>query len=135
MLYPHRHNWILSLQKFVYFYSMETIINTPVTLTDGAINELKRIMSEPGFDSSQVLRLGVKGGGCSGMTYILGFDSKTENDQEFDVEGISCIMNKSHELYLSGMQVDWVNGLDNRGFTFQNPNASKTCGCGTSFAV
>jgi iron-sulfur cluster assembly protein len=114
---------------------METIINTPVTLTDGAINELKRIMSEPGFDSSQLLRLGVKGGGCSGMTYILGFDSKTENDQEFDVEGISCIMNKSHELYLSGMQVDWVNGLDNRGFTFQNPNASKTCGCGTSFAV
>jgi len=114
---------------------METIINAPVTLTDGAINELKRIMSEPGFDSSQLLRLGVKGGGCSGMTYILGFDNKTENDLEFDIEGISCIMNKSHELYLSGMQVDWVNGLNNRGFNFQNPNASKTCGCGTSFAV
>jgi iron-sulfur cluster assembly accessory protein len=114
---------------------METIINTPVTLTDGAINELKRIISEPGFDNSQLLRLGVKGGGCSGMTYVLGFDKKTENDLEFDIEGISCIMNKSHELYLSGMQVDWVNGLNNRGFTFQNPNASKTCGCGTSFAV
>ena len=114
---------------------METIINTPVTLTDGAINELKRIISEPGFDNSQLLRLGVKGGGCSGMTYVLGFDKKTENDLEFDIEGISCIMNKSHELYLSGMQVDWVNGLNNRGFSFQNPNASKTCGCGTSFAV
>jgi iron-sulfur cluster assembly accessory protein len=114
---------------------METIINTPVTLTDGAINELKRIISEPDFDNSQLLRLGVKGGGCSGMTYILGFDNKTENDLGFDIEGISCIMNKSHELYLSGMQVDWVNGLNNRGFTFQNPNASKTCGCGTSFAV
>jgi iron-sulfur cluster assembly protein len=114
---------------------METIIKTPVTLTDGAINELKRIVSEPGFDNSQLLRLGVKGGGCSGMTYVLGFDKKTENDLEFDIEGISCIMNKSHELYLSGMQVDWVNGLNNRGFTFQNPNASKTCGCGTSFAV
>lgn len=114
---------------------METIVNTPVTLTEGAINELKRIISEPGFDTSQLLRLGVKGGGCSGMTYVLGFDKKTENDLEFEIEGISCIMNKSHELYLSGMQVDWVNGLNNRGFTFQNPNASKTCGCGTSFAV
>ena len=114
---------------------METIINTPVTLTDGAINEVKRIISEPGFDNSQLLRLGVKGGGCSGMTYVLGFDKKTENDLEFDIEGISCIMNKSHELYLYGMEVDWVNGLSNRGFTFQNPNASKTCGCGTSFAV
>ena len=114
---------------------METIVNTPVTLTEGAINELKRIISEPGFDNSQLLRLGVKGGGCSGMTYVLGFDKKTENDLEFEIEGISCIMNKSHELYLSGMQVDWVNGLNNRGFTFQNPNASKTCGCGTSFAV
>ncbi len=126
---------ILPLQKIVYFCSMETIINTPVTLTDGAISELKRIISEPGFDNSQLLRLGVKGGGCSGMTYVLGFDQKTDNDLEFDIEGISCIMNKSHELYLSGMQVDWVNGLNNRGFTFQNPNASKTCGCGTSFAV
>ncbi len=114
---------------------MGTIINTPVTLTDGAINELNRIKSEPGFDNSQLLRLGVKGGGCSGMTYVLGFDKKTENDLEFDIEGISCIMNRSHELYLSGMEVDWVNGLNNRGFTFQNPNASKTCGCGTSFAV
>jgi len=114
---------------------METILNTPVTLTDGAINELKRIMAEPGFDNTQSLRLGVKGGGCSGMTYILGFDKITENDLQFDIEGISCIMNKSHELYLSGMQVEWVNGLNNRGFSFQNPNASKTCGCGTSFAV
>ena len=135
MLDPLSRTKILSLQKIVYFCNMETIINTPVTLTDGAINELNRIKSEPGFDNSQLLRLGVKGGGCSGMTYVLGFDKKTENDLEFDIEGISCIMNKSHELYLSGMEVDWVNGLNNRGFTFQNPNASKTCGCGTSFAV
>lgn len=135
MLDPCARKRILSQQKIVYFCNMETIINTPVTLTDGAINELNRIKAEPGFDNSQLLRLGVKGGGCSGMTYVLGFDKKTENDLEFDIEGISCIMNRSHELYLSGMEVDWVNGLNNRGFTFQNPNASKTCGCGTSFAV
>src|SRR5262245_26842809 len=107
---------------------METMINTPVTLTEGAINELKRLMSAPGFDTSQSLRLGVKGGGCSGMTYVLGFDKKTENDIEFNIDGIACVMNRAHELYLSGMEVDWVNGLNNRGFTFQNPNASKTCG-------
>ena len=114
---------------------METTITTPVTLTEGAIKEVRKLMTADGFDNTQSLRLGVKGGGCSGMTYILGFDKKTENDQEFEIEGIACIINKSHEIYLAGMQVDWLDGLNNRGFTFQNPNASKTCGCGTSFAV
>ena len=108
---------------------------TPITLTEGAIKELKRLMSADGFDTTQFLRAGVKGGGCSGMTYVLGFDNKTEKDICFEVEGIPCIMDRSHELYLFGMQVDWIDGLNNRGFTFQNPNASKTCGCGTSFAV
>ena len=92
-------------------------------------------MAAEGFDTTQSLRVGVKGGGCSGMTYILGFDKKMENDQEFEIEGIRCVMNKSHEIYLLNMQVDWLDGLNNRGFTFQNPNASNTCGCGTSFAV
>jgi iron-sulfur cluster assembly accessory protein len=114
---------------------METTITTPVTLTDGAIKEIRKLMAAEGFDTTQSLRVGVKGGGCSGMTYILGFDKKTENDQEFEIEGIPCVMNKSHEIYLLGMQVDWIDGLNNRGFTFQNPNASNTCGCGTSFAV
>lgn len=114
---------------------METTIATPVTLTGGAIKELRRIMTAEGFDITQSLRVGVKGGGCSGMTYILGFDKKTEKDTAFEIERIPCIMDRSHELYLLGMQVDWTDGLNNRGFTFQNPNASKTCGCGTSFAV
>ena len=114
---------------------METTVTTPVTLTEGAIKEVRKLMSAGDFDTTQLLRVGVKGGGCSGMTYILGFDHKAENDQEFEIEGIPCIMNKSHELYLLGMQIDWVDGLNNRGFTFRNPNASNTCGCGTSFAV
>jgi iron-sulfur cluster assembly accessory protein len=114
---------------------METTITNPVVLTAGAIAAIRKLMAAPGFDPTQVLRVGVKGGGCSGMTYVLGFDHKDENDQEFQVEDIHCVMNKSHGIYLYGMQVDWQDGLNNRGFTFKNPNASATCGCGTSFAV
>ena len=110
-------------------------INAPVTLTPGAIKEIRRLMSEEGFDNRQDLRVGVKGGGCSGMSYILGFDERKEGDEEFNIDGITCIMNKSHGLYLAGMEIDYQDGLNARGFTFSNPNASKTCGCGTSFAV
>ncbi len=107
----------------------------PVTLTPGAIVEIKKLMSREGFDNSQFLRVGVKGGGCSGMSYILGFDHKKENDIEFEAEDVKCIIDRSHEMYLYGMQIDWQEGLNNRGFAFINPNASSTCGCGTSFAV
>jgi iron-sulfur cluster assembly accessory protein len=121
--------------KIFYFYGMETTTINPVTLTTGAIAEIRRLMAEEGFDTTQKLRVGVKGGGCSGMTYVLGFDQVKENDHHFLIEGIPCIMEKAHEIYLYGMQVDWQDGLNNRGFTFNNPNASTTCGCGTSFAV
>ena len=114
---------------------METTIATPVSLTQSAVQEIKRLMNEPAFDTKNLLRLGVKGGGCSGMTYVLGFDAPTEKDEQFEIEGIPCVMEKSHGIYLTGMQVDWQGGLNTRGFTFINPNASKTCGCGTSFAV
>jgi iron-sulfur cluster assembly protein len=92
-------------------------------------------MSEPGFDSSQYLRIGVKGGGCSGMSYVLGFDSRNDSDIIYEFDGLPFLMEKSHELYLYGMQIDYQEGLNNRGFTFTNPNASSTCGCGSSFAV
>lgn len=114
---------------------METTIQAPVSFSEGALNELKRLMSEPGFDSTNVLRVGVKGGGCSGMTYVLGFDASKEADSEYEFEGLKFVMEKAHEIYLFGMQIDWQGGLNSRGFTFRNPNASTTCGCGTSFAV
>ncbi len=114
---------------------METTIPAPVALTASAIKEIQRLMSAPGFDSTQVLRVGVKGGGCSGLSYMLGFDRTDTADDHFSIEGIPCVMNKSHGIYLAGMEIDWQDGLNNRGFTFRNPNASKTCGCGTSFAV
>ena len=114
---------------------MEVLIQSPVKFTDSAIKELNRLMNEPDFDKTNFLRVGVKGGGCSGMTYVLGFDKETANDQTFTFEGLSYLLDKSHEMYLYGMEIDWEGGLNSRGFTFKNPNASTTCGCGTSFAV
>lgn len=114
---------------------METITKIPVTLTANAVQEIKRLMDESDFDHTQKLRIGVKGGGCTGLTYVLGFDKPQDGDEFFEIEGIECIMNTSHQIYLLGMEIDWQDGLNSRGFTFTNPNASKTCGCGTSFAV
>lgn len=114
---------------------MNTVMNAPVTFTPGAVAEIKRLLSDPKFDTANVLRIGVKGGGCSGLSYVLGFDKKTEKDSEYEADGVPFVMEKAHELYLAGMQIDWENGLNNRGFTFNNPNASSTCGCGSSFGV
>ncbi len=114
---------------------MDTTVEIPVQFTGSALKELKRLMDQPGFDSGKKLRIGVKGGGCSGMSYILGFDEAAENDNSYETDGIEFIINKAHEIYLAGMQIDWEDGLNNRGFSFTNPNASSTCGCGTSFAI
>jgi iron-sulfur cluster assembly accessory protein len=114
---------------------METVLEAPVSFTAEAVNEVNRLVNQEGFDRSQYLRVGVKGGGCSGLSYVLGFDQKESTDAEYEVDGLHFIMNKAHEIYLMGMEIDWQGGLNSRGFTFSNPNASKTCGCGTSFAV
>ena len=111
------------------------MIQQPVAFTEGAVKELKRLMNEDASAQGKQLRVGVKGGGCSGMTYILQFDEQTAKDMEFEIEGIPCIIDPGHEMYLYGMEVEFEGGLNSRGFTFNNPNASKTCGCGTSFAV
>lgn len=114
---------------------MDTLTDSPVTLTAGAIKELKRLVNEEPAAQGKFLRIGVKGGGCSGMTYVLNFEEKTAKDDVYEVDGLTYIIDPSHEMYLFGMQVHYEGGLNSRGFTFQNPNASKTCGCGTSFAV
>ena len=114
---------------------METATIAPVSFTQGAIKEIKRLMNAADFDASQYLRVGVKGGGCSGMTYVLGFDKKEDKDEIFEIDAIPCIINPAHAIYLTGMEIEWEGGLNSRGFTFKNPNASKTCGCRTSFAV
>lgn len=114
---------------------METKNASPVLFTASAIAEIRQLMAAPGFDTSLMLRVGVKGGGCSGFSYLLGFDQRIEGDMVYEFEGLQYLMNPSHGLYLSGMQIDWEDGLNARGFSFENPNASKSCGCGSSFAV
>ena len=112
-----------------------TIKEAPISLTEGAIKQLQQIKTQQDLPESYGLRVGVKGGGCSGFTYVLGFDEVKENDEEFVVSDIKVFINKAHALYLIGMEIDWLDGLNNRGFLFNNPNASDTCGCGTSFSA
>lgn len=112
-----------------------TTITAPIQLTETALAQLKRIKTEQNVPEDYGLRVGVKGGGCSGFSYILGFDTQKETDEVFDIGGMKVLMQKSHGIYLLGMEVDWVEGLNNRGFSFNNPNASSTCGCGTSFSA
>jgi len=112
-----------------------TDLETPINLTEGAITQLKKIMADQNVTDLHGLRVGVKGGGCSGFTYILGFDEKKEEDDEFEIGGFRVIMNKAHAIYLVGIEIDFLDGLQNRGFTFNNPNATESCGCGTSFSA
>lgn len=114
---------------------METINKTPVSLSPSAVNELKKLMEKEGFEAEKFLRIGVKGGGCSGMSYVLGFENKTDKDEIFEINGVNCIINPAHLIYLSNMEINWEGGLNSRGFTFSNPNASTSCGCGSSFGV
>jgi iron-sulfur cluster assembly protein len=117
---------------------MSTAVETlagPVTFTEGAVKELFKLKDQQEIGEDFGLRVGVEGGGCSGMNYILGFDQKKDGDQEFFIDGIKVFMHKAHGLYLAGMQIDFQDGLNARGFTFNNPNAASTCGCGTSFSV
>jgi iron-sulfur cluster assembly protein len=111
------------------------IAPAPVSFTEGAVKELKKLIDQQEISSELGLRVGVEGGGCSGMNYILGFDQKKEGDKEYFIGDIKVYMHKAHGLYLVGMQIDFQDGLNARGFTFNNPNAASTCGCGSSFSV
>ena len=108
---------------------------SPVRLTDRAAAEVKRIQANKQIPADYGLRVGVKGGGCSGMSYVLGFDKKREHDLAFEEQGVTVYMDRRQGLYLLGTAVDYHDGLDARGFVFENPNATQTCGCGSSFAA
>jgi len=110
-------------------------LTSPITLTDRASEEIRTIMETKNIPEGYSLRVGVKGGGCSGMSYILGFDRMRDHDIEFAIEDIKVFMDRRHGLYLMGTVVDYQDGLNARGFTFENPNATATCGCGSSFSA
>lgn len=108
-----------------------------VTLTEKAASEVKRIMSDQKLEEASVLRVGVRGGGCSGFQYALGFDTNFDEkaDSRFDCHGVAIVVDKKSALYLDGATIDFYDSLEKRGFTFENPNAVKSCGCGSSFSA
>lgn len=106
-----------------------------ITLTEKAASEVKKIIADQKLNETTVLRVGVAGGGCSGFSYSLGFD--TAYDQAADSceeqHGVKVVVDKKSDLFLDGTTLDFHEGIDKRGFTFNNPNATKSCGCGSSF--
>jgi iron-sulfur cluster assembly protein len=107
----------------------------PITITPSALVQLKELRQQLKVAEDHFLRIGVRGGGCSGFEYQLGFDLPEVDDKQFRIGDETVLMKPGHALYLLGMEVDWASGLNNRGFTFNNPNATDTCGCGSSFSA
>ena len=108
-----------------------------VTITDKAVSQAKKIMEENNLSPDEYgLRVGVKGGGCSGLTYKLGFDAeKKDGDTIIEKNGLKLFVDAKSLFYLTGCELDFSDGLNGKGFLFNNPNATKTCGCGESFGV
>ena len=110
-----------------------------ITLTDKAIKEVKRVMEDLPEATNTLLRIGVAGGGCSGFEYKLGFVEETEysdkTHNKYEQNGLTVIVEKKAELFIDGTTIDWIDELSKRGFSFENPNAATSCGCGESFSV
>ena len=107
----------------------------PVTLTKRAATQVQSIINKEGLDENLYLRVAVEGGGCSGLSYKLGLDYRTQDDIIFVNHGVEVIVDPKHLMYLEGIEIDYPDGLDARGFTFDNPNSVEDCGCGPSFSI
>ncbi|CUQ65488.1 HesB/IscA family protein [Candidatus Nitrospira inopinata] len=106
-----------------------------ITVSEAALKEIKRLMNVQGIESGG-LRLGVKGGGCSGLSYTINFDDKIgPYDQVIEMDGVKVIIDAKSAIYLQGTQLDYQKDLMGGNFKFLNPNANKTCGCGESFSA
>lgn len=107
-----------------------------INITDIAKEKLGELREKEGHSVDHILRVSVKGGGCSGLMYDLGFDDAiNDSDQVLEDNGMQILIDKKSVLYLAGTTLDFSDGLNGKGFQFVNPNASRTCGCGESFAV
>ena len=106
-----------------------------ITVTDSAKNQAARLMEDEG-QVGYFIRVGVEGGGCSGLMYQLKFDNEDkEGDKAFEDNGVKVVVDKKSYLYLIGTTLDFSGGLNGKGFIFVNPNAGRTCGCGESFSI
>ena len=112
-------------------------MNEVITVSDSAKSQIQHLMEKEMLDKeTYFLRVGVKGGGCSGLSYDLGFDNLPQDgDNVVEDNGIKVVVDKKSFLYLFGTELDFSDGLNGKGFQFINPNASRTCGCGESFAI
>jgi iron-sulfur cluster assembly protein len=107
-----------------------------ITVTEKAKEKLDSLRAEAHHGADAFVRVGVAGGGCSGLSYVLDFDTQLKpDDKVFEDKGIKIVCDKKSFLYLVGTQLEFTDGLNGKGFVFNNPNASRTCGCGESFAV
>jgi iron-sulfur cluster assembly protein len=106
-----------------------------ITVTEEAIQQVKKLQEEQNL-KEYALRVGIQGGGCSGLSYTLGFDSDIkEKDKVFDIDGIKVVVDMKSLLYLSGTTLTYEDSMLGGGFRFENPNATRTCGCGSSFTA
>ncbi len=107
-----------------------------ITVSENAKNKAISLMAEDNAPNGSFIRVGVKGGGCSGLTYDMSFDHiQMDDDKEFEDKGIKIVCDKKSILYLAGTELDYSGGLNGKGFVFNNPNANRTCGCGESFSL
>lgn len=105
-----------------------------IEVTEKAEKEIKRVLEQK-ENPNLAIRLGVQGGGCSGLSYKLSYDEAKEKDHVIEINGIKVLVDRKSAIYLKGMQLDFNDELNGRGFVFKNPNATNTCGCGESFSV
>jgi iron-sulfur cluster assembly protein len=107
-----------------------------ITVSERAVEQVSRLKSQQNLGNDFGLRVSVKGGGCSGLSYGLDFDNEEKKgDQIFEDKGVKLFVDMKSFLYLAGTQLDFSDGLNGKGFNFVNPNAERTCGCGSSFSV
>jgi len=112
-------------------------MSTTVTITERAANEGLKVIKEQDLDDSTMVRIGAKGGGCAGFSYVLDFDEKgaTEFDLTSEHHGVNMVIDKKSSFFMMGTELDFNDGLLDRGFVFKNPTATASCGCGTSFSA
>jgi iron-sulfur cluster assembly protein len=114
----------------------QAVLKSEIDISEKALKQVQKIQSENNIPAEYGLRIGVKGGGCSGLTYQMGFEGEIrDGDTVIEKEGVKLIIDGKSLFYLSGTILDFSDGLNGRGFVFNNPNATKTCGCGESFGV